>query len=138
MTNLLLEFEEEQRKKLSNKSIDNFGPGDTVSVETNIYEGGVFVRTQIFEGVCIAYNKRGLHTSFVVRKISNNEGVEKRFQLYSSCVNSVKRLRAGDVRRAKLYYLRDRKGRAAKIREKMTLSPKKEAAQGDAAANASK
>lgn len=119
MVNILDEFEKRQINALGGKAVDKFAVGDTVAVEVSIYEGGVFLRNQMFEGVCIAKRNRGLHSSFLVRKIaSNGEGVERRFQINSYCVKSVKCLKSGVVRRAKLYYLRQRKGKAARIKER--------------------
>ena len=110
-----LEQEEMQRAK---KSIPDFAPGDTVVVRVNVVEGDK-KREQAYEGVVIAKRNRGLNSSFIVRKISSGEGVERTFQTYSPSVASIEVKRKGDVRRAKLYYLRGRTGKAARIREKL-------------------
>jgi large subunit ribosomal protein L19 len=115
--NLIQTLEKEQLDKLSDKRIDAFDAGDTIRVNVKIVEGAN-ERIQAFEGLCIARKDRGLHTSFVVRKISNGEGVERIFPLYGPNTDSVELIRRGDVRRAKLYYLRGRTGKAARIREK--------------------
>ena len=106
------------KKILSEKKIPDFFPGDVVKVGVRITEGKK-ERIQYFEGVCIAKKNRDLNSSFTVRKISFGEGVERTFALYSPIVDSVKVIRSGDVRRAKLYYLRDRKGKSARIAEKI-------------------
>ena len=106
------------KKITSNKKITNFAPGDTVKVGVKIVEGKR-ERIQYFEGVCIAKKNRDINSSFTVRKISFGEGVERTFALYSPIVDSVKVIRSGNVRRAKLYYLRDRKGKSARIAEKI-------------------
>lgn len=103
-----------------NKTIPEFGPGDTVLVQVKVKEGSR-ERLQAFEGVVIAKRNRGLNSAFTVRKISHNVGVERVFQTYSPIVDSITVKRRGDVRRAKLYYLRNLSGRAARIREKLTL-----------------
>jgi len=100
------------------KEIPGFAPGDTVVVQVKVKEG-TRERLQAFEGVVIAKRNRGLNSSFTVRKISHGEGVERVFQTYSPVVDSVKVKRRGDVRRAKLYYLRGRTGKAARIKEKI-------------------
>ena len=100
------------------KDIPKFAPGDTVIVQVKVKEG-TRERLQAFEGVVIAKRNRGLNSSFTVRKISHGEGVERVFQTYSPVVDSVKVKRRGDVRRAKLYYLRGRTGKAARIKEKI-------------------
>ena len=100
------------------RKIPEFGPGDIVVVQVKVKEGDR-VRQQAFEGVVIARKNRGLNSSFTVRKISNGEGVERVFQTYSPLVAGIKVKRRGDVRRAKLYYLRGRTGKAARIREKL-------------------
>ena len=113
------DINKEQIKKLTeNKQIVNFNPGDTVKVNVRIIEGKK-QRIQAYEGVCIAKKNRGINSSFTVRKISFGEGVERVFQLYSPNVESVELIRSGKVRRAKLYYLRDRKGKSARINEKI-------------------
>ena len=106
------------KKILANKKITAFSPGDTVKVGVKIIEGKR-ERIQYFEGVCIAKKNRDLNSSFTVRKISFGEGVERTFALYSPNVDSIKVTRSGKVRRAKLYYLRDRKGKSARIAEKI-------------------
>ena len=105
-------------KILSTKKITEFSPGDTIKVGVKIIEGKK-ERIQYFEGVCIAKKNRGINSSFTVRKISFGEGVERTFALYSPVVDSIKVIRAGKVRRAKLYYLRDRTGKSARIAEKI-------------------
>ncbi|MCT4575456.1 MAG: 50S ribosomal protein L19 [Alphaproteobacteria bacterium] len=102
-----------------NKDIPAFSAGDTVRVNVRIVEGSR-ERIQAFEGVCIARKNRGLNSSFTVRKISSNEGVERRFPLYSPKIESITLVRAGDVRRSKLYYMRELRGRAARIKERTT------------------
>lgn len=99
------------------KNIPEFGAGDTLRVNVRIVEGAN-ERVQAFEGVCIGRKNRGLHSSFTVRKVSHGEGVERTFPLYSPRLDSIEVLRRGDVRRAKLYYLRDRSGKSARIKEK--------------------
>ena len=106
------------QKITSNKKITEFSPGDTIKVGVKIVEGKR-ERIQYFEGVCIAKKNRDLNSSFKVRKISFGEGVERTFALYSPNVDSIKVIRSGKVRRAKLYYLRDRKGKSARIAEKI-------------------
>ena len=106
------------KKITSNKKITDFSPGDTVRVGVKIVEGKR-ERIQFFEGVCIAKKNRDINSSFTVRKISFGEGVERTFSLYSPIVDSIKVIRSGKVRRAKLYYLRDRKGKSARIAEKI-------------------
>ena len=106
------------KKIVANKKITDFSPGDTIKVGVKIVEGKR-ERIQYFEGVCIAKKNRDINSSFTVRKISFGEGVERTFALYSPNVDSIKVIRSGKVRRAKLYYLRDRKGKSARIAEKM-------------------
>ena len=106
------------KKITSNKKITNFAPGDTIKVGVKIVEGKR-ERIQFFEGVCIAKKNRDINSSFTVRKISFGEGVERTFALYSPIVDSVKVIRSGNVRRAKLYYLRTRQGKSARIAEKI-------------------
>ena len=105
-------------KEQMDKEIPEFSPGDTVVVQVKVNEG-TRERLQAFEGIVIAKRNRGLNSSFTVRKISHGEGVERVFQTYSPVVNSVQVKRRGDVRRAKLYYLRGRTGKAARIKEKI-------------------
>ena len=106
------------QKITANKKITEFSPGDTIKVGVKILEGKR-ERIQYFEGVCIAKKNRDLNSSFTVRKISFGEGVERTFALYSPNLDSIKVIRSGKVRRAKLYYLRDRKGKSARIAEKI-------------------
>ena len=106
------------KKILSSKKITDFSPGDTIKVGVKIIEGKK-ERIQYFEGVCIAKKNRDINSSFTVRKISFGEGVERTFALYSPIVDSIKVIRSGKVRRAKLYYLRDRTGKSARIAEKI-------------------
>ena len=106
------------KKILADKKITDFSPGDTIKVGVKIIEGKR-ERIQFFEGVCIAKKNRDINSSFNVRKISFGEGVERTFALYSPNVDSIKVIRSGKVRRAKLYYLRDRKGKSARIAEKI-------------------
>jgi len=116
--NLLKQLEQEQITKLTaNKEIPDFAPGDTVVVNVKVVEGER-TRVQAYEGVCIARSGGGLNESFTVRKISYGEGVERVFPLYSPLVDSIKVVRRGKVRRAKLYYLRGRRGKSARISEK--------------------
>ena len=100
------------------RTIPDFAPGDTVIVNVNVVEG-TRKRLQAFEGVVIAKRNRGLNSSFIVRKVSSGEGVERTFQTHSPLLASIEVKRRGDVRRAKLYYLRDRSGKSARIREKL-------------------
>ena len=106
------------KKIISSKKIPDFNPGDTIKVGVKILEGKR-ERIQYFEGVCIAKKNRSINSSFKVRKISFGEGVERTFALYSPNLDSIKIIRSGKVRRAKLYYLRDRKGKSARISEKI-------------------
>jgi len=106
------------KKIVAGKKITDFSPGDTIKVGVKIVEGKR-ERIQYFEGVCIAKKNRDINSSFTVRKISFGEGVERTFALYSPNVDSIKVIRSGKVRRAKLYYLRDRKGKSARIAEKI-------------------
>jgi large subunit ribosomal protein L19 len=114
--NLIQTLEQEEIKRLG-KSIPDFSPGDTVVVSVNVVEGER-KRVQAFEGMVIAKKNRGLNSSFIVRKISSGEGVERTFQTYSPLIASIEVKRKGDVRRAKLYYLRERSGKSARIRER--------------------
>src|SRR5271170_5197643 len=117
--NTLLKFEMEQIEKLKkDKRIDKFNPGDTVKVGVKIVEGES-ERIQIFEGLVIGRKNRGINSSFTVRKISHGEGVERVFQTFSPSISEVSVKRRGSVRRAKLYYLRDLSGKAARIDEKI-------------------
>jgi len=115
--NLIEILEQEEIARL-NKTIPTYAPGDTVIVSVNVVEG-TRKRLQAFEGVVIAKRNRGLNSSFIVRKISNGEGVERTFQLYSPLIAKIEVKRRGDVRRAKLYYLRSRSGKSARIKEKL-------------------
>ena len=114
MSKLIDAIEQEQ----INKEVPDFAPGDTVVVQVKVSEGERD-RLQAFEGIVIAKRNRGLNSSFTVRKISHGEGVERVFQTYSPTVSAIEVKRRGDVRRAKLYYLRDRTGKAARIKEKI-------------------
>ncbi len=116
--NMIEELESEQIAKLTqDKPLPDFAPGDTVRVHVKVVEGTT-ERIQAYEGICIARRNRGLNSSFTVRKISYGEGVERVFPLYSPKIERIELVRRGDVRRAKLYYLRGRTGKAARIREK--------------------
>jgi large subunit ribosomal protein L19 len=120
--NLIQELEQEEIARL-NKTIPVFAPGDTVIVSVNVVEG-TRKRVQAYEGVVIARRNRGLNSNFIVRKISNGEGVERTFPLYSPRIAAIEVKRRGDVRRAKLYYLRDRSGKSARIKEKLVSKNK--------------
>ena len=113
---------EEAARVLGEKTIPEFAPGDTVIVNVKVKEGERS-RVQAYEGVCIARNGGGLNESFTVRKISYGEGVERVFPLYSPNIDSIKVVRRGKVRRAKLYYLRDRRGKSARIAERTDRKP---------------
>jgi large subunit ribosomal protein L19 len=115
--NLIQTLEQEEIKRL-NRKIPEFAPGDTVIVKVQVVEGDK-KREQAYEGVVIAKRNRGLNSSFIVRKMSSGEGVERTFQTYSPSLASIEVKRKGDVRRAKLYYLRGLTGKAARIREKL-------------------
>lgn len=118
--NTLQKFEEKQRSQLAeNSNIPEFSPGDTLRVNVKIREGER-ERVQAFEGVCIALRGTGINRNFTVRKISYGEGVERVFPLYSPRIDSIELVRRGSVRRAKLYYLRDRRGKSARIAERTT------------------
>jgi large subunit ribosomal protein L19 len=114
MTNIIDEINAEQL----NNNIPEFAPGDTIVVSVKVKEGDR-ERLQAFEGVCIAIRNRGLNSAFTVRKISHGTGVERVFQTHSPLIDSITVKRRGDVRRAKLYYLRDREGKSARIKEKL-------------------
>jgi large subunit ribosomal protein L19 len=116
--NLIEQLEQEEIARMG-KTIPDFAPGDTVVVNVSVVEGER-KRVQAFEGVVISRRNRGLNSNFIVRKISSGEGVERTFQLYSPLVASIEVKRRGDVRRAKLYYLRERSGKSARIKEKLT------------------
>jgi len=133
--NIIQTLEAEQAAKLgANGKIPEFAPGDTVIVNVKVSEGER-TRVQAYEGVCIARSGGGLNESFTVRKISYGEGVERVFPIYSPMIDSIKVLRRGKVRRAKLYYLRDRRGKSARIVERVDNSAAKaaEAAKAEAA-----
>ncbi|MBI5912720.1 MAG: 50S ribosomal protein L19 [Betaproteobacteria bacterium] len=132
--NLIDQLEHEEIARLG-KTVPVFAPGDTVIVSVNVVEGER-KRVQAYEGVVIAKRNRGLNSSFIVRKISAGEGVERTFQTYSPLIASVEVKRKGDVRRAKLYYLRDRSGKSARIREKLKKRVVPETAAPETAAEA--
>ena len=114
MANIIQELEQAR----ATRKVPDFNPGDTVVVQVKVKEGDR-ERAQAYEGVVIAKRNRGLNSNFIVRKISSGEGVERTFQLYSPLIASIEVKRRGDVRRAKLYYLRDRSGKSARIKEKL-------------------
>ncbi|MBN8442558.1 MAG: 50S ribosomal protein L19 [Thauera sp.] len=117
--NLIQQLEQEEiARVMQGKTIPEFAPGDTVIVQVKVKEG-TRERLQAYEGVVIAKRNRGLNSSFIVRKISSGEGVERTFQTYSPLLASIEVKRRGDVRRAKLYYLRQRSGKSARIKEKL-------------------
>ncbi len=122
MADIIKMLEQEEIARL-NKTIPNFAPGDTVVVGVNVVEGNR-KRVQAYEGVVIAKRNKGLNSSFIVRKISSGEGVERTFQTYSPLIASIELKRRGDVRRAKLYYLRERSGKSARIKEKLVAREK--------------
>jgi large subunit ribosomal protein L19 len=127
MPNIIEQLDAEQIAKLSaNKTIPEFAPGDTVIVNVKVKEGDR-ARVQAYEGVVIARNGGGLNESFTVRKISYGEGVERVFPLYGPLIDSIKVIRRGKVRRAKLYYLRDRRGKSARIAERTDIKAKAKA-----------
>ena len=116
--NVIEELERQEIERLAGEvELPDFGPGDTVRVNVKVTEGSR-ERVQAFEGVCIARKSRGLNSAFTVRKISNGEGVERIFPLYSTVIESIQVVRRGVVRRAKLYYLRGRRGKSARIKER--------------------
>ncbi len=123
---LIRQLEQEEIARLG-RTIPDFAPGDTVVVSVNVVEGDR-KRVQAYEGVVIAKRNRGLNSSFIVRKISSGEGVERTFQTYSPAIAGIEIKRRGDVRRAKLYYLRKRSGKSARIREKLVARGAKAAA----------
>ena len=135
--NLIAQLEQEEIARLG-KTVPVFAPGDTVSVAVNVVEG-TRKRVQLYEGVVIARRNRGLNSAFTVRKISSGEGVERTFQLYSPLIAGIEVKRRGDVRRAKLYYLRNLSGKKARIKEKLqarsSLASKSTTAPVDAAPN---
>ncbi|MCB4810870.1 50S ribosomal protein L19 [Methylovorus menthalis] len=122
MADIIKMLEEEEIARLG-KNVPEFAPGDTVIVGVNVVEG-TRKRVQAYEGVVIAKRNRGLNSSFIVRKISSGEGVERTFQTYSPLIASIEVKRRGDVRRSKLYYLRERSGKSARIKEKLKLREK--------------
>ena len=130
--NIINELEQEQIAKLAaGKEIPDFSPGDTVTVNVKVVEGDR-TRVQAYEGVCIARAGAGLNENFTVRKISYGEGVERVFPLYSPLIDSIKVVRRGKVRRAKLYYLRSRRGKSARIGERSERAGKGEADRSEA------
>ena len=122
MADIIKQLEQEEIARLG-KIIPDFAPGDTVVVGVNVVEG-TRKRVQAYEGVVIAKRNRGLNSSFIVRKISSGEGVERTFQTYSPLIATIEVKRRGDVRRSKLYYLRERSGKSARIKEKLQLRSK--------------
>ena len=136
--NIVEQIEQERMAELAaTRPIQDFAPGDTVKVMVKVVEG-TRERIQAFEGVCIGRRNRGINSSFTVRKISYGEGVERIFPLYSPRIEGIELIRRGDVRRAKLYYLRDLRGKRARIAEKTTGAAGKAAAKERAAANEAK
>lgn len=134
--NILGKFEADQAAALiAARAVPDFAPGDTVRVAVKVVEGER-TRVQAFEGVCIARKNAGINSNFTVRKISYGEGVERVFALLSPSIAEIKVVRRGDVRRAKLYYLRGRRGKSARIAEKTTLRPEAAAAAGEPASAA--
>ena len=126
--NLIEQLAQEEMARLG-KTVPEFGPGDTVVVQVKVKEG-TRERLQAYEGVVIAKRNRGLNSSFIVRKISSGEGVERTFQTWSPLVAAIEVKRRGDVRRAKLYYLRQRSGKSARIKEKLVRKQKVAVPQG--------
>ena len=126
--NLIAQLEQEEIARLG-KTVPDFAPGDTVVVQVKVKEG-TRERLQAYEGVVIAKRNRGLNSSFIVRKISSGEGVERTFQTWSPLVAAIEVKRRGDVRRAKLYYLRQRSGKSARIKEKLVRKQKVAVPQG--------
>lgn len=124
----IIELLEKEEIARLGKTIPDFRPGDTVVVGVNVVEG-TRKRVQAYEGVVIAKRNRGLNSSFIVRKISSGEGVERTFQTYSPLIASIEIKRRGDVRRAKLYYLRERSGKSARIKEKLKVREKETVAE---------
>jgi large subunit ribosomal protein L19 len=131
MADIIKMLEQEEIARLG-KTIPDFAPGDTVVVGVNVVEGNR-KRVQAYEGVVIAKRNRGLNSSFIVRKISSGEGVERTFQTYSPLIASIELKRRGDVRRAKLYYLRERSGKSARIKEKLVSRDKEVMAPAESA-----
>ncbi|MBS7812554.1 50S ribosomal protein L19 [Roseococcus pinisoli] len=135
--NLLQQFDADQKARLiATRPVPEFAPGDTVRVMVRVVEGER-VRTQAYEGVVIARSNRGLHSNFTVRKLSYGEGVERVFPVHSPAIADIVVVRRGKVRRAKLYYLRGRTGKSARIAEKLGLRPTAQAAAPAAAGEAS-
>jgi large subunit ribosomal protein L19 len=132
--NVIEQLEREEMARL-NKKIPDFSPGDTLVVNVNVVEGER-KRLQAYEGVVIAKRNRGLNSSFIVRKVSSGEGVERTFQTYSPLIASIEVKRRGEVRRAKLYFLRERSGKSARIREKLSAQRDAEILPPDEAAPA--
>ena len=132
MADIIKMLETEEIARLA-KKVPAFAPGDTVVVGVNVVEG-TRKRVQAYEGVVVAIRNRGLNSSFIVRKISSGEGVERTFQTYSPLIASIEVKRKGDVRRAKLYYLRERSGKSARIKEKLNARDKEVMAPEEAAA----
>ena len=130
MSNIIQQFEAEQ---MGGKVIPEFRAGDSVSVKVRVKEG-TRERLQAFEGIVIAMRRRGLNSAFTVRKVSHGEGVERVFQMYSPIIESIAVIRLGDVRRAKLYYLRNLAGKAARIKEKIQTKAQREATNAKRAA----
>ena len=131
--NIIETLEREEVARLTaQRSIPDFAPGDTLIVNVKVKEGER-ARVQAYEGVCIARANSGLHENFTVRKISYGEGVERVFPIFSPNIDSIKVLRRGKVRRAKLYYLRDRRGKSARIAERIDTKPKAAKAKAPAA-----
>ncbi|WP_047551461.1 50S ribosomal protein L19 [Methylotenera sp. G11] len=131
MADIIKMLEQEEIARLG-KTIPDFAPGDTVVVGVNVVEGNR-KRVQAYEGVVIAKRNKGLNSSFIVRKISSGEGVERTFQTYSPLIASIELKRRGDVRRAKLYYLRERSGKSARIKEKLVSRDKEVMAPAESA-----
>ena len=129
MADIIKMLEEEEIARLG-KTVPDFAPGDTVVIGVDVVEG-TRKRVQSYEGVVIAKRNRGLNSSFIVRKISSGEGVERTFQTYSPLIASIEVKRRGDVRRAKLYYLRERSGKSARIKEKLFSREKEVMAPAD-------
>jgi large subunit ribosomal protein L19 len=129
MADIIKMLEQEEIVRLG-KTVPDFAPGDTVVIGVNVVEG-TRKRVQSYEGVVIAKRNRGLNSSFIVRKISSGEGVERTFQTYSPLIASIEVKRRGDVRRAKLYYLRERSGKSARIKEKLFSREKEVMAPAD-------
>ena len=136
--NIIEQLNRENVEKLvAQREVPEFAPGDTVRIHVKVLEG-TRERVQVFEGVCIARKNRGVNSSFTVRKISHGEGVERVFPTYSPRIESIQVVRHGDVRRAKLYYLRGLTGKRARIKEKVTHRPGRKAAAAAKAAKAAK